>query len=99
MKTVGFIGTGIMGRAMVRNLMKAGFDVTVFTRTKAKAAELLTEGAVWADSVAACAHGKDAVVTIVGYPADVETVYFGPAGILAGPALVLVAKAMHEYKE
>jgi len=82
MKTVGFIGVGIMGRAMVRNLMKAGYEVTIYTRTKEKAAALLDEGALWAETVQACASDKDAVITMVGYPADVEQVYFGAEGIL-----------------
>ena len=86
MKTVGFIGIGIMGSAMVRNLMKAGFSVTIYARKKEKATELLAEGALWADSVAECAMGKDAVISIVGYPADVESVYFGQDGILENAA-------------
>ena len=92
MKTVGFIGVGIMGRAMVRNLMKAGFDVTVYTRTKEKAQGNLEEGALWASSVAECAAGKDAVITMVGYPSDVEEVYFGSGGVLenASPGTLLI---------
>jgi len=82
MQNIGFIGTGIMGAAMVRNLMQAGFSVTVNTRTKEKADALLAEGAYWANSIAACVKDKDAVITIVGYPQDVEQVYFGKAGIL-----------------
>ncbi len=47
MKKVGFIGIGIMGKSMVRNLMKAGFEVAVYTRTREKAEEVIAEGAVW----------------------------------------------------
>lgn len=65
-----------MGVSMVRNLMKAGFQVSIFTRTKAKAEELIAEGAIWCDSVEALAQNKDAIITIVGYPKDVEEVYF-----------------------
>lgn len=92
MKRVGFIGVGIMGKSMVRNLMKAGFEVAVYTRTKAKAEEVIAEGAVWCQDVAACAAGRDAVITIVGYPKDVEEVYFGEKGILASadPGTVLI---------
>ena len=71
---VGFIGIGIMGKSMVRNLMKAGFEVAVYTRTKAKAEDVIAEGAVWCDDVRTCASGRDAVITIVGYPKDVEEV-------------------------
>jgi len=92
MKTVGFIGIGLMGRAMVRNLMKAGYDVTVYTRTKEKAQGNLDEGAYWAETLAECVQGKDAVITMLGYPADVEKVYFGPGGVLesATPGTLLI---------
>lgn len=83
MKKVGFIGIGIMGKSMVRNLMKAGFQVAVYTRTKEKAEDVIAEGAVWCGDVKTCAAGRDAVITIVGYPKDVEEVYFGENGIIA----------------
>lgn len=82
MKTIGFIGVGVMGKSMVRNLMKNGFEVSIYARTKAKVTDVLAEGALWCDSIAQCAQGKDAVITIVGYPKDVEEVYFGQGGIL-----------------
>lgn len=82
MKTIGFIGVGVMGKSMVRNLMKNGFEVSIYARTKAKVTDILAEGALWCDSIARCAQGKDAVITIVGYPKDVEEVYFGRGGIL-----------------
>ena len=80
---IGFIGTGIMGAAMAGHLMKAGFQVSVYNRTKAKAEELIAQGAKWCDSPGACAQGQDVVITIVGYPKDVEEVYLGDDGILA----------------
>lgn len=83
MKKIGFIGVGIMGKSMVRNLRKAGYEVAIYTRTKAKAEDVIAEGAVWCDTVAECAKGRDAVITIVGYPKDVEEVYFGENGIIA----------------
>lgn len=83
MKKIGFVGVGIMGKSMVRNLMKAGFEVSIYTRTKSKVEDVIGEGAIWCDSVAECAKGRDAVISIVGYPKDVIGVYFGPAGILA----------------
>ncbi len=83
MKKIGFIGVGIMGKSMVRNLRKAGYEVAIYTRTKAKAEDVIAEGAVWCDTAAECAKGRDAVITIVGYPKDVEEVYFGDNGIIA----------------
>lgn len=81
MKKIGLIGTGVMGKSMVRNLMKHGYEVSIYNRTKEKALDLIEEGAEWCDSPAVCAKGKDAVITIVGYPKDVEEVYFGQQGI------------------
>ncbi len=83
MKKIGFIGVGIMGKSMVRNLRKAGYEVSIYTRTKAKVEDVIAEGAIWCDTVAECAKGRDAVITIVGYPKDVEEVYFGETGIIA----------------
>ena len=84
MKTIGFIGVGVMGRPMVKNLLKAGYEVAVYSRTKAKLADFLAEtGVQWCDTPAACAAGRVAVITMVGYPQDVEQVYFGENGILS----------------
>ena len=82
MKKIGFIGVGIMGKSMVRNLMKAGFEVAIYTRTKAKVEDVIAEGAIWRDTVKECVADRDAVISIVGYPKDVEEVYFGENGIL-----------------
>ena len=82
MKKIGFIGVGVMGSSMVRNLRKKGFEVSIYTRTKSKAEDIIAEGAVWCDSVKECAQGKDVVITIVGFPKDVEEVYFGEGGII-----------------
>ncbi len=79
---IAFIGVGVMGKSMVRNLMKKGNELHIYTRTKEKALEVIDEGAVWHDSVKDCVQGADAVITIVGYPKDVEEVYFGADGIL-----------------
>lgn len=80
---IGFIGIGVMGASMARNLMKAGHRLYLYTRTAEKAKPLVEEGAAWCPSVAECACNRDAVITMVGYPKDVEEVYFGEAGILA----------------
>lgn len=82
MKRIGFIGIGVMGNGMVRNLLAKGFEVAVYTRTKEKAEGVIAEGAVWCDDIAACAKGRDIVITMVGYPRDVENVYFAEHGIL-----------------
>ena len=82
MKKIGFIGVGVMGKSMVRNLRKKGFEVSIYTRTKSKAEDVIAEGAVWCENVKECASGKDVVITIVGFPQDVEEVYFGEGGII-----------------
>ena len=78
---IGFIGTGVMGSSMVRHLLKAGYSVHVFNRTKEKAMPLVDEGAVWEETPADIAKVCDIIFTIVGYPEDVEKVYFGEIGI------------------
>ena len=82
LKKIGFIGTGIMGAAMAGHLMDAGFSVSVYNRTKSKAQALIDRGARWCETVGECAAGQDVVITIVGYPKDVEQVYLGAGGIV-----------------
>ncbi|MCL1830530.1 MAG: NAD(P)-dependent oxidoreductase [Oscillospiraceae bacterium] len=82
MKDIGFIGVGVMGKSMVRNLMKAGYSLSIYTRTKSKVEDVISEGAFWCDSVGECAKDKDAVITIVGYPSDVKEVYLNQGGII-----------------
>ncbi|MEN2466972.1 NAD(P)-dependent oxidoreductase [Ornithinibacillus sp. FSL M8-0202] len=79
---IGFIGTGVMGKSMVLNLLSAGYPVAVYTRTKEKAQSLLEQGAAWKDSVAQLAAESEVIISIVGYPQDVEQVYFGENGII-----------------
>ena len=86
LKKIGFIGTGIMGAAMAGHLMDAGYELTVYNRTKAKAESLIARGAHWAESADACAEGQDVVISIVGYPKDVEETYFGKEGAEPGSA-------------
>lgn len=81
---VGFIGLGIMGRPMAGHIMDAGFSLHVYTRTKKSGAPLLERGAQWHDSPAEVSRHADIIITIVGYPKDVEETYFGPEGLLAG---------------
>ncbi len=82
MESIGFIGVGIMGKSMVRNLMKAGYQLHIFARTRSKVEDVISEGAVFHDSIADCVAGRDAVITIVGFPEDVEEVYFADGNIL-----------------
>ena len=71
---IAFVGTGVMGKSMAANLLKAGHEVTAYTRTKSKAEDLFALGAKWAASPAEAAKGADAAISMVGYPADVEEV-------------------------
>ena len=89
---IAFVGTGVMGQGMVANLLKAGHEVTVYTRTKAKADGLLALGAKWASSPAESARGADIAISMVGYPDDVEEVWRGPQGFMssAKPGCVLI---------
>ena len=80
---IGFIGVGVMGNGMVKNLLSHGYAVNAYTRTRAKALEALDAGAEWRESAADCVRDADAVITMVGFPPDVEEVYFGEKGILA----------------
>ncbi len=81
---IGFIGIGIMGEPMARNLLQAGHSLTVFTRTRSKAQALLTDGATWADSPAAVARAADTVISIVNDSPDAHTVYLGAEGVCGG---------------
>jgi 3-hydroxyisobutyrate dehydrogenase len=82
--SIGWIGTGVMGAAMCEHLLRAGYRVTVHSRTRAKAQPLIDRGARWAESPHEAAATSDAVFTMVGFPQDVRQVYFGADGLLAG---------------
>ena len=82
MKKIGFIGVGVMGKSMVLNLLKKGFEVSIYARDKQKVEEVINAGAIFCESIKSCAQDKDAVITIVGYPKDVEEVYFSKEGII-----------------
>ncbi|MDA7640616.1 NAD(P)-dependent oxidoreductase [Opitutaceae bacterium] len=78
---VAFIGIGVMGKSMAGHLLEAGYPVSVYNRTKSKADDLVARGATWVDSPAAASVDADVVITIVGFPADVEETYFGSEGV------------------
>jgi 3-hydroxyisobutyrate dehydrogenase len=83
---IGWIGTGVMGASMCGRLLGDGHTVTLTTRTRAKAEDLLTRGATWADSPAAVASASDVVFTMVGYPSEVEEVVLGTDGVVGALA-------------
>jgi len=82
-QTIGFIGTGVMGKSMAKHIMKAGYPLITYTRTKSKAEDLLAEGAIWASSPKEVALQANVIITMVGYPHDVEEVYLGNEGLIA----------------
>ncbi len=84
MPNVSFIGLGKMGLPMSRNIMQAGFPLTVHNRSRGKVEALAAEGATAADSSAEAAAATDIICLCVPVPADVETVILGPDGVLAG---------------
>ncbi|MDA8227743.1 MAG: NAD(P)-dependent oxidoreductase [Desulfitobacterium hafniense] len=79
---IGFIGTGVMGQSMAQNILKSGYRLNVYNRTKASAAKLIEAGAVWKSTIAELASESNVIITIVGYPKDVEEVYLGAEGIV-----------------
>lgn len=79
---IGFIGTGVMGASMAGRLIDAGYVLTVYNRSPEKAASLLEKGAKQAETVALASAGQDVVITMVGFPQDVEQVYLGTGGVL-----------------
>jgi len=91
MKTVGFIGLGVMGQGMVRNLRKAGFAVKGYNRTKEKGLVLEADGVEIVDTIQEVVTDVDVVISIVGYPQDIEQIYL-ENGILdhAAPGTIVI---------
>jgi 3-hydroxyisobutyrate dehydrogenase len=89
---VAFIGTGVMGRSMAGHLVAAGHPLHVFNRTKDKAKALLDAGAHWHSSAARAAEQADVVITMLGFPYDVEQTYLGADGIIekARPGALMI---------
>lgn len=92
-KKIGFIGLGVMGHAIVENLMAEGFELYVYNRTASKADDLVANGANYLPTPRQVAAASDIVVTMVGYPSDVESVYFDSekgifSGVSAGQILI-----------
>ena len=80
-KKIGWIGTGLMGNPMAKHLINAGYKLNVFNRSRQKAEELIEMGATWLDTPADIAADSEVIVTMIGFPKDVEEVYFGEQGI------------------
>ena len=80
---VGFIGLGIMGQHMAAHLLAAGHPLAVYNRSPDKAAALAAKGAVACANPAQVAQQSDVIITMVGYPSDVEQVWLGAEGIIA----------------
>ena len=83
-ETVGFIGLGIMGRGMARNLLKAGFDLCVWNRTASRMEALAEAGARTAASPADLARQCEVLITCVSDTPDVEAVILGEHGVIHG---------------
>lgn len=89
---VGFVGLGVMGKSMAGHILAAGYPLRVFTRTRQSARDLVEKGAVWEDTVSDLSKKCDVIITIVGFPRDVEQVYLGDDGIVnnAGKGTIAV---------
>ncbi|MBQ9904462.1 MAG: NAD(P)-dependent oxidoreductase [Synergistaceae bacterium] len=82
MKNIAFIGAGKMGKPMIKNLIKLGFSVDVFARSIMKVYDIISIGARYHSSVHDCARNADVAITMLGFPKDVEEVYFASGGLL-----------------
>jgi len=91
---IGFIGLGVMGKPMAKNLLAAGYSVTVWNRTRSKMDELLALGAMGADSPKEVAENSDVVITMLTDSPDVEEVLLGPLGIVESAREGLIAVDM-----
>ncbi|EAF5656630.1 NAD(P)-dependent oxidoreductase [Listeria innocua] len=82
MEKIGFVGTGVMGSSMAKHLLEAGYEVHIYTRTKEKAEALLSQGARWESDPGSLGAKVDILISMVGYPKDVEQLYLGENGFL-----------------
>jgi 3-hydroxyisobutyrate dehydrogenase len=78
---ISWLGTGVMGFPMATHLLQAGYEMRVFSRTRAKAEKLLEMGAQWADSPAEAAEASQVVLSMLGYPEEVEEALLGENGV------------------
>lgn len=91
-RDIAFIGLGIMGRHMASHLLAAGYRLHLYNRSRAGAQALIDAGARWHDTPAQAVKGCELLITMVGFPSDVESLYLGPGGLIANaaPGAVLV---------
>ncbi len=82
MKKIGFIGLGIMGSRMAANLLRNGYQLTVYNRTKQKAADLLTNGAIWAESPGEVSANSEIIITMLSTPEVLREIASGKDGFL-----------------
>ncbi len=89
---IGFIGTGVMGKSMAGHLMSKGYKLHVYSRTKEKAESLVAQGAEWHNTPSTLAPLCNVIITMVGYPRDVEEVCLGEQGIIphAKPGTLII---------
>ena len=81
---IGWIGTGVMGHHMCGHLLRAGYEVSVTTRTAARADQLVEQGARWCETPRHVAENSDIIFSMVGFPSDVREVLLGEQGVIAG---------------
>ena len=92
MKRIGFVGLGIMGKPMAKNLLKAGYELVVFDINQEAVAEVVAAGAVKAENAKEVAAKSEAVITMLPNSPHVKTAVLGENGVLAGakPGLILI---------
>jgi 3-hydroxyisobutyrate dehydrogenase len=81
---IGFIGSGVMGTSMIGHLQNAGHELYIYTRTKSKAQELINNGCKWCETPKEVASNTELIISMVGYPSDVEAIYFGENSVIQG---------------
>ena len=82
MKKIAFIGVGRMGKPMVKNLVRLGFDVNIYSRSIMKVYDVISNGAKYHSSVNDCVRECSTIITMLGIPKDVEEIYFAKGGVL-----------------
>jgi 3-hydroxyisobutyrate dehydrogenase len=92
MEKIGWIGTGVMGKSMCLHILKKGYTLSIYNRTRDKGDELCGNGAVWCGNPGEVAARSDLIFTMVGEPPDVDQVILGQGGVLehARPGSVIV---------